>query len=416
MAYNNYSSRSEMDGVLPQPIFDQVFGALKNESLVMRAFKTVPMAAGTQRIAVADAMPIAYFQGETDFGQATEVAWANKSIIAETLTCFVPINRSTLEDSQFDIWQAVLPEVVSTMARTIDDAILFGNGKPSTWPSDLKTLASAASSTVTIGSTAANGGLSEDFNLADEKLYNSGYGGTHIFGGRSLVAKLRRNRETTGARLGEFAIDANQNWSWNGLPILFGTNALFSTASGGVAAMILDANQNIFGLRRDIEVKVLDQAVITGADNKVYYNAATQDGVVLKVTMRCGFQVANAVSLDNQLGGTNEVQTLTQTSVSSGTWYMTKDGVNTGTVVYNDTAANVQAALEAHPYVGKGNVSVARSGSSGSYVYTLTFKNQLGSQDVTAVTATSTAGSIASATTTAGAALTRCSVCTLLNA
>ena len=415
MAFDNYSSRAEMDGVLPQPIFDQVFNSLKNESLVMRAFKTIPMAAGTQRIAVADAMPIAYFQGETDLGQATEVAWANKSLVAETLTCFVPINKSTLEDSQFDIWNAILPQVVSTLAKTIDEAVLMGVGKPSTWATDLKAQAAAASFTVTLGSTAANGGLSEDFNLADEKLYNAGFAGTHILGGRSLVARLRRNRETTGARLGEFAVDAANNWSWNGLPVLFGTNAIYPAGSGNVIAQVIDANQNIFGLRRDINIEVLDQAVISGPDGKIYYNAATQDGVVMKVTMRCGFQTANAVSLDSQLGGTNEVQTLTQNgSVSSGTFYAVYNGVNSNAVAYNAAAVDVQAALEAHPYIGKGNVTVARSGSAGSYVYTLTFKNQLGSKDVGQVTATSTAGAIAGATTTAGAAGVRCSVVSLI--
>ena len=133
--------------------------------------------------------------------------------------------------------------------------------------------------------------------------------------------------------------------------------------------------------------------------------------------MRCGFQVANAVSFDSQLGGTDEVQTLTQNgSVSSGTFYVTFGGYNSATVAYNATAAELQAVIEALPSVGAGNVTVARSGSSGSYVYTVTYKNALGSQNVAQMTATSTAGSIAGATTTAGAALSRCSVSTLLNA
>lgn len=104
--------------------------------------------------------------------------------------------------------------------------------------------------------------------------------------------------------------------------------------------------------------------------------------------------------------GVGEVQTIDLSDdddPNGGTWSITYDGQTTEALAYNASAAVVEAALEALSNVQPGDIAVTKS----SFVYTLTFGNNLG--NVSAVTTTdinlSTGGStvtIAVATSSAG--------------
>lgn len=410
MSFNALTSRS--DAAIPTKVVNQIFESLKHESLVMRSFTSVPMTTGSETMKIIDLLPFSFWQNATDtgLGQTSRAAWANKTITAEKLMCFIPIPRSVLEDSEIDIFATVLPKIVESMAFEIDRTCLFGTNAPVSFPTSLYAQAVAASSNFTANTSAANGGISEDINKAYEAITkNGGYRPTHILGGFSLDSKILRARDTTGQRLADF----NGVNDWNGVPILKGSDALFTGASGQPIAMMIASKQIVVGLRQDIQIKVMEEAVITDNNGVVIFNCGQADLVCLRVTFRMGWQVAGEANINNTRQGTNEVQTLTQNgSVSSGTQTLTFDG-KSATVPYNETAANVQTALEGLVNIGVGNVSVARSGSSGSYVYTVTFQNALGGTNVSQMTATSTAGSIAAATTTAGAAGAR-TVCSVL--
>lgn len=79
----------------------------------------------------------------------------------------------------------------------------------------------------------------------------------------------------------------------------------------------------------------------------------------------------------------NEIQTATVGgSPTGGTFRLALDGKPTAALAYNASAAVVQAALEALPNVGAGNVGVALSGS----VYTVTFQGELANQDIPLLT------------------------------
>jgi hypothetical protein len=83
----------------------------------------------------------------------------------------------------------------------------------------------------------------------------------------------------------------------------------------------------------------------------------------------------------------NEIQTIAaSTPPDAGTWTITYSGQTTGTLQWNDSAATIQAALEALGNIGSGNISV--SGTLATTV-TLTFQGTLASTNVDQVTATS---------------------------
>ena len=108
-----------------------------------------------------------------------------------------------------------------------------------------------------------------------------------------------------------------------------------------------------------------------------------------------------------ELVGNNEVQTIT-ISATGGTFTVTYAGQTTTAIAFDATAATFLAALEALSTIGEENIAVTLASS----VYTVTFQNKLGLQNIAAMTTTATgltggAGTATVATSTAGSSGTR---------
>lgn len=90
-----------------------------------------------------------------------------------------------------------------------------------------------------------------------------------------------------------------------------------------------------------------------------------------------------AVGLYSAGNAANEVQTATVNGTpTGGTFRLALDGRPTAALAHNASAAVVQAALEALPNIGTGNVGVTLA----TNVYTITFQGVLGNQDIPALT------------------------------
>lgn len=103
-------------------------------------------------------------------------------------------------------------------------------------------------------------------------------------------------------------------------------------------------------------------------------------------------------------GGVNEVQTVTLTGATGGTFTLTFNGQTTAGIAYNATAATITTALNALSNINPGDVS-----TSGTGPYVITFSGQYAAINVTQMTAsaanlTGTTPTAVVATTTAGAA------------
>jgi hypothetical protein len=103
----------------------------------------------------------------------------------------------------------------------------------------------------------------------------------------------------------------------------------------------------------------------TGTDG-LTHTASVTDGVVLDTA------------------ATNEVQLVTLTSATGGTFLLTFNGQTTAAIAYNATAAAVKAALVALSNIDTGDIDVA--GNAGG-PYTITFKGAYANQNVAQITA-----------------------------
>lgn len=147
------------------------------------------------------------------------------------------------------------------------------------------------------------------------------------------------------------------------------------------------------------------------------------DAAATNAIVEAGDPVSVSTTTDGQFTsvGTNEVQTLTATTVTGNTFILTFRGQSTAALAQTATPAVVQAALEGLSEIGSGNVVVAQGVGTNldtdTDTNTITFVNDLGNQNVDAITvAVSGTNVMGITTTTPGVAGTTAAVGTALTA
>lgn len=66
-----------------------------------------------------------------------QMEWTNVYIHAEPLAIILPIGEDVLEDSQYPIWDEIRPRIVEAFGIAIDNAVIWGQGRPTSWPSGI---------------------------------------------------------------------------------------------------------------------------------------------------------------------------------------------------------------------------------------------------------------------------------------
>jgi len=297
--YNSLISRTDAAPLMPEEASRQIIQALPQQSAVLRLFRQVTMSRAQQRMPVLAALATAYFVGsDTGLKQTTEISWANKYLNAEELAVIVPVPQVVLDDSDFDIWGEVRPRLVEAFGRALDAAVFFGTNKPATWPDGIVTAATAAGNSVTLGT---GSDIADDIGSESgimSKVEADGFDVNFFVGATSVKAKLRGLRTTEGALIFQPSLTAGTPNTLYGQPLEFPQNGAWD--SSRALLVCGDRTQGIIGLRQDIQVRVLDQAVIQDGSGAIVYNLAQQDMVALRATMRVAFQVANPIT---NLGG-----------------------------------------------------------------------------------------------------------------
>lgn len=305
MPYNNLTSRSSAQALIPEVVSTEIMKSVANESAALQMFARIPMSTNQTRLPILAALPTAYFvNGDTGLKQTTQVDWSNKFLNAEEIAAIVPVPEAVLDDAKFDIWASAMPLLSSAIARTLDAAIFFNVNKPASWPNSIVPDAVAAGNTVNVGTNvAAAGGVVGDFSDIFATVEADGFDVSGIIANTLYKGKLRQARATTGeSLLPEGQVDSRSVF---GVDVRYPMRGLWpAPATSGSAQVVAgDFTQGILGVRQDITFKVLDQAVIQDNTGVIQYNLAQQDMVALRVVARFGFQVANYLNYDQPTTG-----------------------------------------------------------------------------------------------------------------
>jgi HK97 family phage major capsid protein len=198
-----------------------------------------------------------------------------------------------LEDADIDVWGEVRPLCVEALGIAIDNAVLFGTNKPSSWPTALVTAAGTASNTVAKGTYAD---LYEDI-LGETGvialLEADGFIPTGHIAHLTLRGLLRSLRDSEGGLIFTASPQEANSYVLDGVPIEFPLNGAMSSSYPFITGQW---NQLVYAMRQDITFKILSEAVIQDAGGNIIYNLAQQDMVALRVVMRLGFQLPNPIN------------------------------------------------------------------------------------------------------------------------
>jgi HK97 family phage major capsid protein len=295
MPYDNIISRTDAAAWIPEEVSRRMIADLPDESGVLGAFTSIPVGRNQVRFPVLSALPVAYFvNGDTGLKQTTEISWDNKYLNIEELACIVPIPENVLDDTDIDIWGEVEPLIRKAISRALDAAVFFGVNAPGTWPTNVSAAAAAAGNSVVRGTaTTAEGGIAGDLSALLSTLEADGYDASRIVARTTLKGLLRNARDANGVQLAE--VDQNAAW---GASIAFPMRGLWPTAASSPELFALDGEHFVVGVRSDIALKVLDQAVIQDNTGEIIYNLPQQDMVATRCTFRVGWQVANPINYD----------------------------------------------------------------------------------------------------------------------
>jgi HK97 family phage major capsid protein len=299
VAYNNVTSRTDAAALIPEEVSNEMLGKATEQSAVLSLFRRVPVGRAQVRFPVLSALPVAYFVGgDTGLKQTTEVAWANKFLNIEEIATIMPVPDNVLADVDANIWDEAMPLLTEAFGRTLDAAVFFGTNAPSSWPQDITSAATAAGNDVTEGATAAQGGFFGDLDSVYEKIEADGYELNGWVASTGAKSKLRKARDTQGRKLDEARTSGDLSVI-DGFPVAYSMRGLFPSGGSSGSNIRLfggDFSQFVVGVRSDITMKVLDQAVIQDNTGAIMFNLAQQDMTAVRLTFRVGWQVSNPIN------------------------------------------------------------------------------------------------------------------------
>lgn len=300
-AYDNVTSRTDVAALIPEQVSNEMLGKATEDSATMNLFRRLPVSGTQMRFPILSALPVAYWvNGDTGLKQTTEIGWSNKYLQIEEIATIMPVPDNVAEDVSVNVYDEAMPLLIEAFARTLDAAVFFGTNAPGSFPTNVVAAAAAAGNFVNVGtSNAAAGGIIGDTDKLIGLIEQDGYEVTGWMAPISTRGLYRAARDTTGQKIDAGRI-SNDFRSFDGAPVLYPMRGLWPVAGGagvnGVALLGGDWTQFIVGVKNQIEVKVLTEAVITDNTGAIIFNLPQQDMTAIRLKFRVGWQVANTIN------------------------------------------------------------------------------------------------------------------------
>lgn len=313
MPFNNVIDREDAGALIPQEVSNQIIQSVSERNPVLSLARRLPnMASNQRRMPVLNALATAYFvAGDTGLKQTTEINWANRFIDAEELAVIVPIPQAVLDDSEYDIWGQVRPELETALNLAVVQAVLYGVNIPASWAANiggagLLAGANAAGHVVSL----AGGGFADlyDAILAESApgaangvlmtLEADGFMATGHIADVGLRGRLRGLRDVNGNPIFKSGVQERTRYELDGEPLYFPTDGSINPAASWMFSG--DWSQLVYAIRQDITYTVANQAIIQDAAGNIVYNLFQQDMVALRVVMRLGVALPNPINRMNQ--------------------------------------------------------------------------------------------------------------------
>jgi HK97 family phage major capsid protein len=269
-------------------------------SSALTAFRRVNLGTKVTNLPVLTTLPEAEWVGESataDDGKkpTSKAIWGNKQIVVEEVAVIVPIHENVLDDANENLLGDLTGLGGQAIGKKLDQAVFFGQDKPTTWTSpDLLAAATAAGNLFTPSASAGVNDLFGSIAQAAEAVDDSGADPNAIISRSGLRFQLMNLRASDGSAVYQRTLADNGAVTENilGLDATFNRNGAWDRTLA--TAFVADASRVIIGVRQDVTVKFLDQATVGGI------NLAERDMVALRFKARFGYVLGNTIASDGQ--------------------------------------------------------------------------------------------------------------------
>lgn len=309
LPFDNYTARTDVAATQAEEfIANAIQEDLPTRSLVLGAgVRRIPLSKSQARFPVLSLLPEAYFvnaappTGGTDkdvgLKATTRAAWANKFINVEELAVIVPIPENVIDDTDFDIFGQMRPMITEAIGQKIDEAVLFGVEKPTTWDlgdgataNGIAQIADARGISVTSPSNPGTAQYWHDLVALARAVADTGNPVTGFIGDSLFEYDLLDQTDGQGRVLFIPAPTSGGVATLLGRPFTYLNGGNWDDTYRLIAG---DMRMLIVGMRKDFTFEVFREGVITDASGAVVMNLMQQDARALRVTMRLGVTVGN---------------------------------------------------------------------------------------------------------------------------
>ena len=296
--FNDLITRSDVP--IPTEEVGELLKVMPEESVLLKRARRQPMSTKTVKQTIMTTFPDAYWvDGDTGLKQTTKQSFSQPTMTAEELAVIAVVPDAVIDDSSLPIWATLRPFLAEAIGKKVDQAAIYGTDKPASWPLALVPGAIAAG-VITPGNLAATpadqrkdaGQLVADLGLKMARDAGANLSGLIAQAGtgweldRIRDADRRPIYDGVAGALRGVPFDELKNGAWSSV----------GTGDTAVPLIGVDWSQVYVGIRQDITVKMLDQAVISDAAGKVIFNLAQQDAKALRIVFRVGYQAVMPVN------------------------------------------------------------------------------------------------------------------------
>lgn len=291
--YANILGRADVgEALVPDQVISEIIAEAPKSSVILDRAKTIRLSAKKAKQPVLATLPEAYWvDGDTGLKETTKNTWGSTTITAEELAVIVPIPDAVIDDANVPLWDQIKPLLAEAIGLKVDKAALFGEDKPTSWPTAVIPAAIAAGNTVTEGTGAD---LGVDVATLGQKVAEQGYGINGFATKPGLQWQLVGLRTAQGVPLYTPSLSAGAPAGLYGYPLNEVMNGSWDTDAATLLAA--DWSKFVVGIRQDITYDLFREGVITDATGKVVLNLMQQDTKALRVVFRVGFQIAKPIT------------------------------------------------------------------------------------------------------------------------
>jgi HK97 family phage major capsid protein len=281
-------NRSDVSTLIEDAYSQVLLQAATAGSQALQAFPTVNLGTKTTNMPMLAALPQAGWvteQAEDSSGTkpTSEVRWKNATMVVEEIAVIVPVHEDVLADATTDVLSEVSALAGQAIGQKLDQAIIWGVGKPASWTSAaLYSAASTASQTQAITSGAANtADIVGAVNTSSKTLAGLGLLPDTLLANLTFRYEIANIRDSQGQPIFRDESFAGYNTS-------FSQNGTWDNSRA--KCLIVDSSRVRVGIRQDITVKFLDQATVGGV------NLAEKDMVALRFKARYGYVLSTGAT------------------------------------------------------------------------------------------------------------------------